>query len=141
LNYRPLALEPFVERIGRTLDFDGAVGYRIGYRVGPDGTAITSITVSAEIIKTLNLGGSVSLAVTPDGRVAAVVSHPNSAESTLREDFPIDSLVQNALELENLRMEEATVSDLKTLLQRLEHSVGLVKVAIDQMAGASKASS
>ena len=35
-------------------------------------------------------------------------------------------------------MEEATVSDLKTLLQRLEQSVGLVKDAIDQMASASE---
>lgn len=135
MKYSPLALEPFVERIGGTLDFDGAAGYRIGYRIGPDGTAITSITVSAEIIeKTLNLGGSVALAVTPDGQVAAVVSHSNSAKSTLRGASPIDSLVRNALDFENLRMEEATVSDLNTLLQRLERSVGLAKDAISQMA-------
>jgi hypothetical protein len=141
LKYAPLALEPFVERIGGTLDLDGAAGYQIGYRTSPGGTAITSMTVSAEIIvKALNLDGAVELTVTPDGQVAAVVSHSSSAESILRGALPIDSLVQKAMDFENLRVEEATVSDLKILLQRLEHSVRLVKDAIDQMAGASKTS-
>jgi hypothetical protein len=134
LKYAPLALEPFAERIGGAHDFDGAAGYRIGYRLGRDGTAISSVTVSADIIeKTLNLSGSIGLAVTLDGQVTAVVSHSDFTEVTLRGASSIDGLVQNALDFENLRMEEATTADLNALLERLEHSVRLVKSALSRM--------
>jgi hypothetical protein len=39
-------------------------------------------------------------------------------------------LVARMVTQENLRLEEATTSDLKSLLHRLERSVGLVKEAI-----------
>jgi hypothetical protein len=142
LKYSSFPLEPFVERICAAHDFGTSSGYRIGYRLGPSGETITSITVSAETIeKTLKLCESVALGVTPDGQVRAETTFLEAPESRLREAFPIDILVRNTLNSENLRMEEATVSDLKTLLQRLEQSVGLVKDAIDQMAGASEGSS
>jgi hypothetical protein len=45
----------------------------------------------------------------------------------------LDVLVQRAVNTENLRMEEATISDLNALLQRLECSISLVKDAIRQI--------
>ncbi len=135
----PVALEPFVEPIDRTRDFNGAAGYRIGYRMGPDGTAITSTIVTAEIIeKIVNLRGSVALTITVDGQVAVAVSYSNSVESAVHGAAPIDILVRNALNFENLRMEEASAADLRALLQRLQRSVDLVREAIDRMANYSK---
>jgi hypothetical protein len=98
LKSPPVALEPFVEPIDGALDFNGAAGYRIGYRMGPDGIAITSTTMTAEIIeKVVNLRGSVALTITPDGQIAVAVSYSNSVESALHGAAPIDILVRNAL--------------------------------------------
>lgn len=45
----------------------------------------------------------------------------------------IDGLVARAVSDQNLGLEEATAVELKSLLARLEHSVGLVKDAIARM--------
>jgi hypothetical protein len=135
-------LEPFVERIGASRSPGGTTSYRIGYRADSFSAAVTSITVPAGTLeKALNSEELLTLAITPTGEVTAVISFVDSAELTLHASLPIDRLVRNALETENLRMEEATAADLNTLLQSLERSVGLVRDAIDQMATSLKASS
>jgi hypothetical protein len=79
--------------------------------------------------------------VGPDG---TVISHMLTSHVMGSPDLPtdvasIEVLVKRAVNAENLRMEEATAADLSTLLQRLEDSVRLVKVAISQMASETKA--
>lgn len=80
---------------------------------------------------------SIAAKVGPDGTVISHMRMPHVTGSTV--DLPtdvgsIEALVQKAVDAENLRMEEATSADLRTLLQRLEDSVKLVKGAISQMA-------
>ena len=65
----------------------------------------------------------ISIILPPGGRVE--VSSGGSAANE-----QIDDLVARALTQANLRMEEATASDLESLLHRLERSIGLVKEAI-----------
>ncbi|MGN8550366.1 hypothetical protein ACQPTN_39750 [Bradyrhizobium sp. 13971] len=45
----------------------------------------------------------------------------------------IDGLVAKAVTEENLRLEEAVGSDLRSLLQSLEHSVNLVREAMARL--------
>lgn len=131
----PPVLEPFVEPIRATSNLGGADSYRIGYRIAQDGSSIASITVPAELIgKALISGVSLTLAATPNGQVKAVLSHPDLAETISRQVFPIDGLVRDALDAENLRMEEATATDLTILLQRLERSISYARDAINQLA-------
>lgn len=122
-------LEPFAEIAGNA--------YRFGYRTVGVNDCVSAVEVPFQIVEQAVLRRT-SLAVTigPDG---TVISHMlcSSAAGTIS-DPPIgvealDVLVQSALNTENLRMEEATVSDLNTLLKRLEHSVSLVKTAINQI--------
>ena len=72
----------------------------------------------------------------PDGTVISHLLWPHAADTI--PDPPtdleaLDVLVRRAVNFENLRMEEATVSDLNTHLQRLEYSISLVKDAISQI--------
>jgi hypothetical protein len=46
---------------------------------------------------------------------------------------PIDAFIARSLSSENLRMEEATLTDLKVLLRRLDHSVSVVREAIGRL--------
>jgi hypothetical protein len=66
------------------------------------------------------------ITLTPAGHVE--VSTGGSAANE-----QIDNLVARAVTQANLLLEEATTSDLKTLLHRLELSVGLVKEAIARL--------
>ncbi|NEU97552.1 hypothetical protein [Bradyrhizobium uaiense] len=98
--------------------------YSAGYRRVETGEVICTVELSVPIVEAAILKRSnVSIIVTPGGSVEV-----SSGGSAAHEQ--IDDLVARAVTQANLRMEEATTSDLESLLHRLERSIGLVKDAI-----------
>jgi hypothetical protein len=120
-------LEPFAEAAGNT--------YRFGYRTAGISDYVSAVEVPIQIVEQAVLPRtSLTVRIGLDGTVFPLLLHV--ADTTL--DIPtdveaLDVLIKRAVNTENLRMEEATVSDLNALLQRLECSIGLVKDAINQI--------
>ncbi|MBT1516233.1 hypothetical protein KIP88_37885 [Bradyrhizobium sp. SRL28] len=121
-------LEPFAEVAGET--------YRFGYRIVGVSDYVSAVEVPIQIVEqTVLARASLTVRIGPDGTVFSHMLSSRAADTT--PDLPtdieaLDVLVRRAVNSENLRMEEATVSDLNTLLQRLECSISLVKDAISQ---------
>lgn len=115
--------------------------YRAGYRYVDTGGIICAIELPASIAESTILAhSSIEIGTTPDGCVVSTVrgvagSDSNEGQPIVSE--PIDAFIARSLDLGNLRMEEATVADLETLLQRLNHSARLVRETIYQMAMAN----
>ncbi|VIO78999.1 hypothetical protein CI1B_76290 [Bradyrhizobium ivorense] len=102
----------------------GSPSCRAGYRLIESGEVICTVKLPISIAEAAILRRSeISIILTPDGRVEV-----SSCGSAANEQ--IDELVARAVTQANLRMEEATASDLESLLHRLERSIGLVKEAI-----------
>ena len=120
-------LEPFAEVAGDT--------YRFGYRAIGVSDYVSAIEVPIQIVEqTVLTRASLAVGIGPDGTVISHFPWPHTAD-TIPDPATeaLDVLVRRAVNSENLRMEEATVSDLNTLLQRLECSISLVKDAISQI--------
>lgn len=134
-------LEPFMEPADHTKGRMSGRAYRFGYRIPGSAEVVSAVEVPASIVEhTIMQGAFLSVRSSPDGTITSQISISYSANAgSTREATPIDELVRNAVDLENLRMEEATSKDLNTLLERLERSISVVKDAIDQVADASKA--
>lgn len=122
-------LEPFAEVAAHT--------YRFGYRTIGVSDWVSAVEVPIQIVEqTVLTRASLTVRIGLDG---TVISHVLWAHVANRTPDPqtnveaLDVLVRRAVNTENLRMEEATVADLSTLLQRLEYSISLVKDAISQM--------
>jgi len=125
MNHRQL--EPFAEITGDA--------YRFGYRAIGTDDYFSTIDVPTSIVERAVLTrASLAARVDPDGTVISHMSQANGNVPDISTDVAsIDALVQRAVNADNLRLEEATVADLGTLLRRLEDSVTLVKGAISQM--------
>lgn len=124
-----LQLEPFAEIAGDA--------YRFGYRAIGTDNCLSTIAVPTSIVESAVLA-RVTLAarIEPDGTVISeiLMSHINESVPEISTSAAsIEALVQRAVNAENLHIEEATVADLCTLLQRLEDSVTLVRRAISHM--------
>ncbi|MBR0902013.1 hypothetical protein [Bradyrhizobium liaoningense] len=79
---------------------------------------------------------SLTVGIGPDGTVISHLLSLRAADPI--PDQPtdleaIDVVIRRAVNFETLWMEEATVSDRNTLLQRLECSIGFVKDAVSQI--------
>jgi hypothetical protein len=120
-------LEPFAEVAGDT--------YRFGYRIVGVSDCVSAVEVPIQIVEqTVLTRASLTVRIGPDGTVIPLLSHvADTALDPPTNVEALDVLVQRAVNTKNLRMEEATISDLNTLLQRLECSVSLVKDAISQI--------
>lgn len=98
--------------------------YSAGYRLIETGEVICIVKLPVPVAEAAILRRSkISIILTPDGCVEA-----SSCGSVANEQ--IDDLVARTVTQANLRMEEATASNLESLLRRLERSISLVKEAI-----------
>ncbi|MCP1913414.1 hypothetical protein J2R96_005894 [Bradyrhizobium elkanii] len=98
--------------------------YTAGYRLIETGEVICTVKLPVPIVEAAIVRRSnISIILTAGGCVEA-----SSGGSVANEQ--IDDLVARTLTQVNLRMEEATASDLESLLHRLERSISLVKEAI-----------
>lgn len=131
MNYRQtVQLEPFAEVTGDT-------AYRFGYRAIGTDDCLSAIEVPTSIVEQAVLTrASLATRVAADGTVIShmLMSHVRESILNIPTDVAsIEALVQRAVNVENLRMEEATVADLTTLLRRLEDFVRLVTDTISKM--------
>ena len=128
-------LEPFIElpvhnRAGRA---SGA--YRFGYRCTQTGitTALVEIA-AATVAQFVPLQVSARMAI--DGKIVVDAQLPDIDHGELGHQFePVSllNLIEAAVDIENLRREEAGKRELCTLLQALEISIQRVKVALAAM--------
>jgi hypothetical protein len=127
-------LEPFADKIWCT---EGALSppqYRIGYRSSTTRSVLAQLEVPADIIERTVLSKLLVVPrITSDGTVTADIP----GQSDLISDnwlevaaVPINELVLRATTLENLRLEEAKISDLKALENLLDQSIAKVRAAI-----------
>ena len=128
-GHETVQLEPFAEVAGGN--------YRLGYRTVGVSDCVSAIEVPIQMVEqTVLARASLTMRISPDGTIISRMLWSLAADTP--PDSPIvveslDVLVRRAVNMENLRMEEATISDLNTLLQRLECSISLVKDAIGQI--------
>jgi hypothetical protein len=130
MNHRQMVrLEPFAEITG------GA--YRFGYRAIETDDCLSAVDIPTSIVEQAVLTrASLTTQIGPDGTVIShmLISHVGDGIPDIPTDVAsIEVLIRRALNAENLRREEATVEDLRTLLQRLENCARLVRGAISQM--------
>ncbi|MCP3402159.1 MULTISPECIES: hypothetical protein [unclassified Bradyrhizobium] len=121
------AVEAFLElgcENGTPLD---PLWYSAGYRLIRTGEIVCSVKLPWSVAEAAILGRSkVSVSLSPSGQIEV------SAGGVLVNE-QIDRLVARAVSEENLDLEEATALDLRSLLHCLEHSMDLVKGAIERM--------
>lgn len=122
-----IVVEAFLEGGGGDDNPLNPSSYSAGYRLIETGEVICTVKLPVPIAEAALLKRSkISIILTPGGRIE--VSSGGSAASE-----QIDDLVARTVTQANLRMEEATASDLKSFLHRLERSISLVKEAIARM--------
>lgn len=127
-------LEPFAEPAGSA--------YRFGYRVAGTANVVLAVEMPAVVVEpAVMMGASISVRIDADGLVISRLLVPNVVDGSELpcQSMPLDHLVQEIVDIENLRVEESTADDLKILLHRLERSVAFVSEAINQIATASEA--
>lgn len=124
------ATEPFAERVclGNARTADDL--YRFGYRDTEAGTVVAAIEIPAGLLEeaiSSNLTSSCRL--TPDGNLISELSfeYGNASAGLWISPMPLDQLIRATLTPRNLLMEEATIADLRIMLQRLEESTSVVR--------------
>ena len=128
------AVEPFAERIGPVRDSASASAYRFGYRIKRTKDILSTVDIPAETVeRVLTARLSLTARMSPTGDVSPALAGSDDiaiAPSVVWAVESIERLVADAVNAENLRLEEAGTAELRTLLARLEHSVMLVTAAL-----------
>src|SRR5215468_6919259 len=132
-------LEPFAEMLRSTENGHSPAQYRIGYRLSTTHALLAHVEIPAETVQRAVLSKLlIAPRITPDGTVTADISVQNDFASEPRIEVaatPIDQLVIRGTGAENLRVEEAQVTELHALLGLLERSVSAVRAALATYAG------
>src|ERR1700752_3019306 len=107
------SIEAFLE-LGSEDDPLCPSSYSAGYRIVGTGEVVCAVKLPVAIAESAILSRSkFSITLSPSGEFEISVGGATVSE-------PIDGVVVRAVTEANLRMEEATASDLETLLRRLE---------------------
>lgn len=118
--YPAVQIEPFVEQCEEMC--------RVGYRTVTSGETISSLEIPASLLEqTIGAGLSIDMSMSCDGRI--IVSDIHSRRNII----PLDELVLTLLAEDSLRMEEPAITDLQSLLKRLQQSVLAVEHAIESL--------
>ncbi|WP_316207164.1 MULTISPECIES: hypothetical protein [unclassified Bradyrhizobium] len=126
-------LEPFAEFPGHKSLGRTSAAFRFGYRCKQTGVPFAMVEIPASTVaQCVRLKASVR--VTADGKVVAESEIPNDgALARSSETISLVQLIEETLDVDNLRMEEASTRELKSLLQELEISIQRVKAALAAM--------
>lgn len=142
MKHSTSTVEAFLEVAGKAGGATGPISYRAGYRCVETGDVICAIELPASIAEsTIFAHSGLVIVTTPDGHIVSTLRGAEGGDLNERQPIvaePIDAFIARSLNSENLRLEEATVADLKILLQRLNFSASLVSETIGQMANSSK---
>lgn len=128
----PVDLEPFIELPGH--DCAGHA-YRFGYRCKETGVPAAIVEIAATTVAQF-VPLQVSARLTIDGKIVVHAQLPDvdhGTPSRESEAVSLVELVEAALSVDNLRMEEASRRELRTFLRALEISIQRVKVALAAM--------
>jgi hypothetical protein len=130
-------VEAFMEVGSEGVGVTGPISYRAGYRWVETGEIICAIELPASIVEpTIFAFSNLETLTTPDGHIVSTVKGFEGGDSNRTQAIvaePIDAFIARSLSSENLRMEEATLTDLVMLLRRLDHSVSVVREAIGRL--------
>ncbi|MCJ9700202.1 hypothetical protein [Bradyrhizobium sp. SHOUNA76] len=127
-------LEPFVELPGHQCAGDAGDVFRFGYRCKRTGAPLAIVEIPASTVaKFVRLKTSVR--VTTDGKVVAEaeIANDHGALGRSSEETSVVQLIEETLHVDNLRMEEASPRELKSLLHELEVSIQRVRAALAAM--------
>lgn len=97
---------------------------------------VATVDIPAETVeRAVTAGLFISVRMTLNGKITSTVfsSTREIAQDATWMPSQIEDLVSNAVHPENLRMEDATATDLKSLLASLQRSVRFVKDALNQI--------
>lgn len=122
------ALEPFVELVSRP---DGRLA-RVGYRPAGLDHILASVELPVHVLeRALTSDLEISIRVTPAGEVVShIFSSSETALSELRFVTTIDRLISQTVNPKNLRLEEASPTELGELLKSLELAMEHVRAAL-----------
>jgi hypothetical protein len=128
----PSDLEPFIELPGHDYAGHASDAYRFGYRCKETGVPSAIVEIAGTTVAQF-IPLQVSARMTIDGKIVAqaqLLGVDHSTPGRESEGVPLLELIEAALDVDNLRMEEAGRRELRALLQALEISIQRVKVAI-----------
>ena len=131
----PADLEPFIELPGHDCAGHASDAYRFGYRCKQTGVPAAIVEIAATAVAQF-VPLQVSARMTIDGKIVVHAQLPDvdrDTPSRESEGVSLIDLIEAALDVDNLRMEEAGRRELRTLLQALEISIQRVKVALAAM--------
>ncbi|MGY4626465.1 hypothetical protein [Bradyrhizobium sp. USDA 4486] len=126
----PADFEPFIELPAHDCD-----AYRFGYRCKQTGVPAAIVEIAATAVAQF-VPLQVSARMTIDGKIVVDAQLPDIGRGTPSresEEVSLIDLIEAALDVDNLRMEEAGRHELRTLLRALEISIQRVKVALAAM--------
>ena len=129
-------IEPFVDRVPLSGASADKHVVRIGYRTEGTENILTAIELPADILEQAIASGlEVVTSMTPSGEVVChLVGSSGLAISGPSSLVPVRHLILKAIGADNLRLEEASANELRSLLADLESAVKNVQ---DLLAGMS----
>jgi hypothetical protein len=121
-------VEPFVDLLDRP---EGRFA-RVGYRPAGLEEAVMSVQLPIQLLEqAVACGLDLTTRITPSGEVVSGIrGQSETALADLRSVTAIDILIAQVVSPENLRLEEASLSELNQLLRSLEFSIEQVKAAL-----------
>ncbi|MES5483343.1 hypothetical protein QMZ05_11360 [Bradyrhizobium sp. INPA03-11B] len=128
------AIEPFVERVCLLETSTSGSSYRFGYRIVGTDIVVAAIEIPAKLLEEA-ISSSLTLwcRLTPDGDVIPEASfeQDNVSSTGMRASrLSLDQLIRVTLAPQNLRMEEATIENLTSMLLILERSASIARDAL-----------
>ena len=115
----------------------GPIWYRAGYRCGETGNVVCALELPASIVETaIPRHAKLTATVAPNGHIRLSVcgtACEGISDGLLSVTGSIDQLIAQSVAVDNLHLEEITSADLNSLLQRLQHSVALVREAMKHL--------
>lgn len=124
----PQTVETFVDLVSRP---DGRFA-RVGYRAAGLDRILASVELPIHVLEqAVTSGLELFTMVTPAGEIVShVFGSSDSALSDLRSVTSIDRLVSQTVSANNLRLEEASPTELGELLKSLELAIEHVRAAL-----------
>lgn len=128
VDAHPPTVEPFVDLIRRP---NGRFA-RVGYRAAELDLILASVELPIQVLEqAVTSGLELSTTVTPAGEIVShVFGSSQSALSDIRSATSIDTLVSQTVSPNNLRLEEASTTELSELLKSLELAIEHARAAL-----------
>lgn len=133
-NALALSVEPFVERVSPNQASADSPFFRVGYRTEGTDYVLSAIDLPVEILEEeIASGLQLVTGVSPSGEVTSQLVG-SSGLTLLGPRFvtSIHDLVAQAVTKDNLRLEEASANELRSLLETLESAINDVRTTLAQ---------